>query len=504
MLLPGNPPPAVGLSGMILSLQESGLITRSLRPYLLSALLSLPGGALQANELPALGNSASGYVSLQQEHELGRLWLRQLRAQATVIDDPLATQFLEDLMYRLIPHSEVQISDFEFVIVDRRELNAFAVPGGIIGIHFGIFLHTRDEDELSGVLAHELAHLSQRHFARQLEQADRQGPLAIASLLASILLMVAGSPDAGFAGLIGTQAASIQSQLAYSRDWEREADRLGMKTLAAAGLDPYAMPSMFQRMLQASRFNERPPEFLLTHPVTESRIADAADRAQQYPQQPRLSGYEFRILQNLAQVRYQLRGDQQQTHFSETLKHHPRSSTEHAAALYTLARLQLEQQPARALETLQQIPSPWRDHSATVALRAQALQATGQADAALKAINEALPFSPTDYNLLMTRARLLESQNKAAEAVLAWRRLTELRPGEPAIWQALGSAAAANQQSALAYRANAEALFYRGQHAQALQQMGQAVHQAADSDDFQQEAALKQRQQVMANTPSRF
>ena len=342
-------------------------------------------------------------------------------------------------MYRLIPHSEVQISDFEFVIVDRRELNAFAVPGGIIGIHFGIFLHTRDEDELSGVLAHELAHLSQRHFARQLEQADRQGPVAIASLLASILLMAAGSPDAGFAGLIGTQAASIQSQLAYSRDWEREADRLGMKTLAAAGLDPYAMPSMFQRMLQASRFNERPPEFLLTHPVTESRIADAADRAQQYPQQPRLTGYEFRILQNLAQVRYQLRGDQQQQHFSEILKRHPRSSTEHAAALYTLTRLQLEQQPAQALDTLQQIPSPWRDHSATIALRAQALQATGQPELALKAISDALPFSPpTDYNLLFTRANLLRAQNKAADAVLAWRRLTELRPTEPAIWQALG------------------------------------------------------------------
>src|SRR5690606_22441430 len=101
---------------------------------------------------------------------------------------------------------------------------------------------------------------------------------------------------------------------------------------------------------------------------------------------------------------------------SETLKRHPRSSTEHAAALYTLARLQLEQQPARALETLQQIPSPWRDHSATIALRAQALQATGQPELALKAISDALPFSPTDYNLLFTRANLLRAQNKAADA----------------------------------------------------------------------------------------
>lgn len=480
------------------------MITRTLRPYLLGLLLGVTVQQANASELPALGNSASGYVSLQQEYQLGRLWLRQLRAQASVISEPLAVQFLEDLMYRLIPHSEVQISDFEFIIVDRRELNAFAVPGGIVGIHFGIFLHSRDEDELSGVLAHELAHLSQRHFARQIEQADRQGPVAIASLLASILLIAAGSPDAGFAGLIGTQAASIQSQLAYSRDWEREADRLGMKTLAAAGLDPYAMPSMFQSMLQASRFNERPPEFLVTHPVTESRIADAADRAQQYPRQPRLTSFEFRILQNLAQVRYQLRNEQQQAHFTAELKRHPRSSTEHAAALYTLARLQLEQQPVQALATLQQIPNPWRDHSATVALRAQILQANNQPEAALDTIQTALPFTPTDYNLLHTQANLLRQQGDNAGAVQVWRRLTELRPTEPAVWQALGSAAAANQQTALAYRANAEALFYRGQHAQALQQMGQAIRQAADSGDFQQEAALKQRQQVMANTPSRF
>src|SRR5690606_23967917 len=186
---------------------------------------SLPGGALQANELPALGNSASGYVSLQQEHELGRLWLRQLRAQATVVDDPLATQFLEDLMYRLIPHSEVQITDFEFVSVDRRAPNAFAAPGGIIGIHFGIFLHTRDEDELSAVLAPELAPLSQRHLARRLEQAGARGALAVASSLASIPRMPAGSRDAGFPGLTASRAARSQSQRAYRGDSEREGER---------------------------------------------------------------------------------------------------------------------------------------------------------------------------------------------------------------------------------------------------------------------------------------
>ena len=481
------------------------MITRSLLPYLLATLFALPATVCSnPAELPALGDSASAFVSPQQEHELGRLWLRQLRAQATVINDPLAVQFLEELMYRLIPHSEVQQKEFEFIIVDRRELNAFAVPGGIIGIHFGIFLHARDEDELSAVLAHELAHLSQRHFARQVEKAEQQGPVAIATLLASILLIAANNPDAGFAGLIGSQAASIQSQLAYSRDWEREADRLGMKTLAASGLDPYAMPSMFHQMLQASRFSERPPEFLLTHPVTESRIADAADRAQQYPQQPRLTGFSFQILKHAAQLRYQLPADQRESHFQQLLKKNARGTVGHAATLYTLASMTLSRQPQQTLAYLDLMASPWKEHSASVSLKALALQAAGKHEDAMALIKAALPFAPQDYTLLNTRALLLQQQAKHTEAVTALRQLSELRPTEPAVWNLLGQAAAKAGQTALAYRANGETLFLTGQHPQALRQMELAIQQAKRAGDFQQEAALRQRLQIMASTPSRF
>lgn len=473
-------------------------------PCLIGSLLTSPVSAAPVQELPALGDSASAYVSLQQEHELGRLWLRQLRAQAAVIDDPLAVQFLEHLIYRLIPHSEVQLSDFEFIIVDQRELNAFAVPGGIIGINFGIFLHSADEDELSGVLAHELAHLSQRHFARQLEQSERQSPVAIATLLASILLIATNNLDAGFAGLVGSQAASIQSQLAYSRDWEREADRIGMKTLAAAGLDPYAMPSMFRQMLQASRYNERPPEFLLTHPVTESRVADAADRAEQYPRKPRLTSYEFRLLQNAARLRYQLQPDQQLAFLQQQLERSPRDSTEQAAALYSLASLLLSEQPGQALQQIERIAAPWRDHSATAALKARILQALGRPQEANRSLQEALPFAPGDYLLLSTQAELLLQQNQPAEASRIWKQLSEQRPTSPSVWRQLGSSAAAAGQPSLAYRANAEFLFYTGQQQQALRQMELALKQARNAGDFQQEAALKQRLQSMSAAPARF
>jgi predicted Zn-dependent protease len=465
------------------------------------AALSIPTTQAATADLPDLGDSASSYVSLQEEHDLGRVWLRQLRAQAKTLDDPLITEFLENLIFRLVPHSEVKQSEFEFVVVDRAELNAFAVPGGIIGINFGILLHTRDEDELSAVLAHELAHLSQRHFARQIEAAEKQEPIAIATLLASILLIATNNPDAGFAGLVTSQAASIQSRLAYSREWEQEADRIGMRTLSTAGLDPYAMPSMFQQMLQANRYNERPPEFLLTHPVTESRVADAADRAQKYPRKPRLASFEFRVLQNEAMIRYQLNADKRVDYFTHQLQVTPRSSAEQAAALYSLARLALENNDNSASRAyLKKIISPWRDHSAVVALNASSLAAEDKYAEAIDAINDALPFDPQDYLLLSTKASLLRQSGQKNEAVAILKQLSELRSTNPAVWRMLGEAAGDANMILLGHRANAEYLFYSGYHAKALRQMELALQLAKKSHDFQQEAALGQRLRVMANT----
>lgn len=485
------------LNVRLLSTMSKGLIT-----VLLSACAST--ALSNPSDLPTLGDASSEFVSLQEEHQLGRLWLRQLRTQAPIIDDPISVQFLENLIYRLVPHSNIQYQDFEFVIIDSKELNAFAVPGGIIGINLGILLYSRDEDELSAVLAHELAHLSQRHFARRIEQSQRQEPATIAALLASILLIASNNAEAGFAGLLSTQAAAIQNQLAYSRDFEREADRLGMRTLVASGLDPHAMSSMFKQMLQAGRFQQRPPEFLLTHPVTEGRVADAADRAQPYPAKPRQTGFEFTLLKYAAQKRYQIAPDKQRDHFEQQRSRLLRTSVEYAATLYTLAQIELEQSPDKALGYLKAIPSPWQKHPATIALHAQTLQQLGKGQEALALIKNELPYSPSDYTLLSTQAELLLKQQNFAEAVAILKRLTELRPSNPTIWTALSKAAHLNQQKVLELRAISEAMFYNGKHSQALRQMELALRQAKKIGDFQQEAALRQRLQVMSNSPSRL
>lgn len=472
---------------------------------LLASLPIAPNISAATTELPDLGDSASGYVSLQQEHKLGRLWLRQLRRQTNTLEMPLATQFLENLIFRLVPHSEVKQSEFEFVIVDRPELNAFAVPGGIIGINFGILLYARDEDELSAVLAHELAHLSQRHFARQVEQAEKQQPVAIAALLASILLIATNNADAGFAGLITSQAASIQSRLAFSREWEREADRIGMRALAGAGLDPNAMPSMFQAMLQANRFNKRPPEFLLTHPVTETRVSDAAGRAAQYPRRPRLESFEFLLLKNIAMMRYQLAASEQQTYFEHQLSLLSKNTVEYASAQVSLALIASNNdQPQQGLTILSEMVAPWKDHVTVTTLEAELLIQQKKYTEANKRLTEALSFHPGDYQLLTTQSHVFMAAEKFAEATSVLKVLSEQHSGNPQVWRKLAEAAGKANQIILSHRANGEYLFATGFQSKALRQMELALKQAKKAKDFLQEAAITRRVRIMANSPTSF
>ncbi|ASP39465.1 hypothetical protein CHH28_12625 [Bacterioplanes sanyensis] len=452
-----------------------------------------------SNDLPELGDGTSGVVSLQQEHELGRTWLRQLRRQAPVIESPLAKQYLENLVYQLVPYSDVSSADLEFIIVDQAALNAFAVPGGIVGINYGLLMHARDEDELAAVLAHELAHLSQRHFARRIEQSQKQQPIALATLLASLLLIASNNPDVGFAGLASAQAASIQEQLAYSREWEREADRLGIRTLAAAGLDPHAMTSMFEQMQRASRFSQRPPEFLLTHPVTQFRISDAAGRAENYPRKPRSTRFDFLLLKADAQWRYhhdQLNSIEDLQRAIDTTQ----AGDWRAALQVQLAKTLLQQgltaKANKALEALDR----QRDHAAVVALRAQLLPS----NEALALINTALTVEPDNRVLLTTLAEQHTRAGNFRAATLAWRTQSERWPDDPAVWRGLQQAANGLQDKVTSHYAGAEHLFLNGDQPRALRQMELAIRSARQQGDFQRQAALESRMKRMASASDRL
>ncbi|MBO6227141.1 MAG: M48 family metalloprotease, partial [Shewanella sp.] len=211
------------------------------RPALLVLACLLAQPAL-ADDLPSLGDSSSSIVSPEQEHQLGRAWLSILRGQVRQLEDPLLKDYVERSVYRLAETSQLNDRRLEFILLASPQLNAFAAPGGIIGINGGLFLHAQTEAEYASVLAHELAHLSQRHFARGLEAQKRMQIPLMAAMLAGVIAAAAGGGDLGMAALASTQAAAIQEQRRFSRQNEQEADRVGLVNLSKAGFDPRAMP----------------------------------------------------------------------------------------------------------------------------------------------------------------------------------------------------------------------------------------------------------------------
>ena len=263
-------------------------------------------GANDGLKIPNLGATSSNLFSIASERRLGNLWLKVFRAQAPVLDDPLLYDYIENLIFELVVHSQLQDRSIQLVIVDNPTINAFAVPGGIIGVHNGLLHHAQTEDELASVLTHEIAHISQRHFARRQQQARDQAPFSVAGLIAGLVLAATAGSDAGLAAMTATQAAAQDSMLRYSRANEAEADRIGLTTLVASGRDAHAAADMHERMLAAYRLYtvNRLPEFLRTHPISEKRIADMRNRARKSAKVIRPASFDFELMQ--ARSRQQL------------------------------------------------------------------------------------------------------------------------------------------------------------------------------------------------------
>ncbi len=243
---------------------------------------ALPFAAVGQNQLPDFGDSASATLSPADEREIGDYLMRQIRAQLPVVNDPEIEGYIQNLGYSLVSGASEGTTDFHFFVIADPTINAFALPGGYIGVHSGLITNTDSESELASVMAHEIAHVTQRHIARAIAAAEGTQYATLLAVIAGILIGTQNS-QAGQAAIAGASAAGAQSQLNFTRTNEKEADRVGIGMLAKAGYDPRAMPTFFEKLDTASRYYSRPPEFLSTHPVTTSRIADSRGRAEQYP-----------------------------------------------------------------------------------------------------------------------------------------------------------------------------------------------------------------------------
>jgi predicted Zn-dependent protease len=488
--------------------------SKGLIALVISLLLSIPSLANSSAEpLPELGDSAAGLMAPAQEQSLGQAWLRSFRASVPLESDPLVFEYIENLLFKLTSYSNIEDKNLDLVIVSNPTINAFAVPGGIIGVNTGLLLYAESEAQLASVLSHELAHLSQRHFARSVEASQRTNFTTLAGLLAGIVLAAASEGDAASAAIMASQAAALDSQLRYSRLHEKEADRLGMKTLVDAGYPAESAALMFKQMLNASRlYGKRMPEFLLTHPVTESRIADASNRARQFPTTAATPSLDYLLIKTRITALGKVPGKESAEasakehikQFSLALKKlsapEPSSPTHinvpaelaRSAANYGLALSYLENRQWReARKTLAPLLKQAPHKLAYLLLDIDIDIEAGDSQRAEERLHELNATMPNNYAISMALAQTMLSNTdyKGAQKVLE--ALTKTRPTQADVWYLMSETHGLAGDILQLHQARAEFFLLRGNFSQARQHLKTALH--FSKNNYQIAARIKER-----------
>ena len=266
----------------------AGIIRLYLRNLVLSLVMTcliVPPLPATSSDLPDIGSPGDSVLSRDRELQIGRSIYRSLIDTDRVMSDPEIQEYVQDIGQKLSAQAHDGDFQFNFFVVNDNAINAFALPGGYIGVHSGLILATNSESELAGVMAHEISHVTQRHISRAVYANQRNSILSMAAMLGAILLGAAGGSSDAITGAIATaQGVTAQQQINFTRANEYEADRVGVGVLAAAGFDPEGMPAFFETLArQTGPLASQAPEFLRTHPVTVNRIAETRERAASLP-----------------------------------------------------------------------------------------------------------------------------------------------------------------------------------------------------------------------------
>ncbi|USA44077.1 M48 family metalloprotease [Spongiibacter taiwanensis] len=426
--------------------------------------------------LPDLGDVTASRYSQQQEHDLGRAWLKMFRSQVQTIDDPLAKDYVESLLYKLAANSELKDRRLETVVVDNATINAFAVPGGVIGVHSGLFLHTDNEAQLAGVLAHEIAHLSQRHFSRSMDKAQQSTIPTLAGILAGVVLAATTGSDAGIAAITATQAAALENQLRFSREHEQEADRVGMETMVKADMDPNGVPSMFENMNAQYRYRgSNPPEFLLTHPLTESRINDSRNRARQYPRKVYTDNLNYQLVKMRMLVHH---SDNKESLIKQWQRE---SGINGEARRYGIvsALIALERW-SEAEEQLKPLLAADPGRIAYQLAEGEILNGKKQYKEAIALLQEKLALTPHNQPLTMALASALQGAGRFEDADKLLTEQSRHQPGDPALWYELAEVRGLAGNIMGVHLARSEYFVLNGQFQRAQSQLRYAYKDAPE------------------------
>ncbi|MBI4190866.1 MAG: M48 family metallopeptidase [Betaproteobacteria bacterium] len=451
------------------------------------ALLAIPGALGQG--LPDLGDVSQTELSPIQERRLGESIMRQIRADRSYSDDAEVTDYLNTLGYRLVSASPESRQPFDFFLIVDPQVNAFALPGGFIGVNSGLVLTAQSESELASVLAHEVAHVTQRHITRMIA-AQKQAQLTSLVGFALAILAARANSQLAEAALAASQANYIQSSLNFTRDNEREADRAGFQILDRAGFDPQAMAVFFERLQRSTRFYETSaPSYLRTHPLTFERIADMQNRSQNLPYRQVPDSLEFQL------IRAKLKAPQDSPQesvafFEESLKE--RKYLSEAASRYGLvAALMRAKAYSRAREELQALRKTVRTSPIVETLAAQLYGMAGNNAAALQTYREALRNYPGYRALVYDYADALLREGQPEEALKLVESRLQYAMSDYRLYQLQAKSYAALNNYLLQHRALAEYYYRLGNLPAAIEQL--VLAQKSGDGDFYQLSSVDAR-----------
>ena len=460
-----------------------------LRTLLVLALAIQP---VAAADLPDLGEVSRQYFSDQEEQTLGRAIMRDVYADPRYLDDPEIETYLNQLGYKLVSVSSRNQREFNFFVVNDPTINAFAMPGGNIGVHTGLLLAAQSESELASVVAHEISHVTQDHIARMIaSQSQSYWPTMAA--LAVALLAARSNPNIASAAIASTQAYSIQNQLNYSRDFEREADRLGYEMLTRGGYDPRGMSGFFNRLERANRFyDSSAPAYLRTHPLTTDRIADMQARSEAAPYQQVEDSLDFQLVR--ARLRAQENSPQDAVLAARSALKEKRYSSE-TAARYGLATALLRARQFREADAeVGKLLAAKQVHPMIQQLAARAALAAGNPTLALQRYQAGSAAHPGYRPLQFGLIEALLAASRSKEALAQVDQQLALYPLDRRLWRLAAQTHAQLGNRLLSHRAQAEAAALSGNLVAAIEQISLGI-KAGDGSFYELSAAEARRRE---------
>ncbi|KAF3980995.1 MAG: M48 family metallopeptidase [Methylococcales symbiont of Hymedesmia sp. n. MRB-2018] len=458
--------------------------------------LSLQAINIEDIQLPDMGDSSGTLISPLQEKELGDAFFRSLHSKIKINQDPEIQHYIQSIGRQLVANSDLPSSPFHFFVVLDKKINAFAGPGGYIGINAGLFLLTEAESELASVIAHEVAHVTQRHLYRAFEATSKLSIPTVAVTLAAILLGTQ-SHALGQAALVAIQAGSVQFQIDFTRDNEKEADRVGMKTLSKSSFNPRSMPAFFERLQQSTRYySQGLPEFLRTHPVSSSRIADTRGRANKYGYKQYPDSHDYLLTR--VKLRVMIATDSKQVLKYFQIREQQGTKEQRAITRYGVALAQMELQNfSSAKHILQQLTTEYPNQAQYAYAFINLAIASNNYSDAIKLLHKYVTHFPSNQAIKIKYISILLETGNIEKAKTILQSLDYASKKRPLYYELMAQSYAKSDQAAESRHYLAEYYYAMGHTQSAILQIKLA--KKAKGINFYLQAILDERLQFFIN-----